>query len=96
MDLSPPPVTVRLFAALREQAGWSERRIAPEGVRGPLTPAGLWQELGLGRPGDGSVDATSGSLPAALRIAINQHFAPADQVLHPGDEVAFLPPISGG
>jgi molybdopterin synthase sulfur carrier subunit len=29
-------------------------------------------------------------------VAVNQRFARPDTVLHPGDEVAFLPPISGG
>ncbi|MEY2643451.1 MAG: hypothetical protein RLZZ611_100, partial [Cyanobacteriota bacterium] len=48
------------------------------------TPAQIWAALGL---------------PAALgsvRVAINQRFAAADTPLHPGDELAFLPPISGG
>jgi len=32
----------------------------------------------------------------ALRLAVNGAFAPWDQVLADGDEVAFLPPVSGG
>jgi molybdopterin synthase sulfur carrier subunit len=90
------PVTVRLFAALREQAGWSERPIALEADRGPLTPAGIWQELGLSGEPDGTGGASAQAIPPVIRIAVNQSFANADQVLQPGDEVAFLPPISGG
>jgi molybdopterin synthase sulfur carrier subunit len=31
-----------------------------------------------------------------VRIAINQQFATADTPVQAGDELAFLPPISGG
>jgi MoaE-MoaD fusion protein len=33
---------------------------------------------------------------ASLALAVNQQYAPADTPLHPGDEVALLPPVSGG
>ena len=46
--------------------------------------AQLWGQLGL-----------AGSL-TDLRIAVNLEFADAQQPLQPGDELAFLPPISGG
>jgi len=87
---------VRLFAGLREAAGWGERTltwqqagIAPPGHPAdgsPVTPRSLWRQLQLG----------SDALPADLRVAVNQAFASPDQALQPGDEVAFLPPISGG
>jgi molybdopterin synthase sulfur carrier subunit len=78
-------IRVRLFAGLREQAGWGERTMPiPVGCPAP-TPADLWRQLGLGE-----------ALPPQVRVAVNQGFAPADQALGPGDEVAFLPPISGG
>jgi len=87
---------VRLFAGLREAAGWGERTlawpqagIAPPGRPAeapPVTPRSLWRRLQLG----------SVELPAELRVAVNQAFASPDQALQPGDEVAFLPPISGG
>ncbi len=78
-------LTVRLFASLREQAGWSER-IWPIPYDSSSTPADLWSPLGLGQ----------GPMPSSIRIAVNQHFAAANQPLHRGDEVAFMPPISGG
>lgn len=36
------------------------------------------------------------SLWPSLAIAINQQYAPLTQTLHDGDEVALLPPVSGG
>ena len=43
--------------------------------------------------GDG---AAIGAMGANVRVAINQCFASADTPLADGDELAFLPPISGG
>jgi molybdopterin converting factor small subunit len=37
-----------------------------------------------------------GDLDQQVRVAINRQFADADTPLKPGDELAFLPPISGG
>jgi molybdopterin synthase sulfur carrier subunit len=31
-----------------------------------------------------------------IRLAVNGEFAPWDRVLADGDEIAFLPPVSGG
>ena len=74
-------VRLRLFAALREAAGWGERAwpLQPHD-----TPRRLFAELGL-----------PGSLEQ-MRVAINQQFADPDTPLRAGDELAFLPPISGG
>ncbi len=77
-------VQVRLFAALREQAGWSVRQVALSG--GAATPLAVWGLLELG------ADAR----PMDVRVAINQQFASWDTPLRNGDELAFLPPISGG
>ncbi len=87
-----PAVRVRLFAALRESAGWSEREVVlPEGfARAPCTPRRLWPDLAL--PATGLPPA----LPPGVRVAINQRFASPDTPLQPGDELAFLPPITGG
>lgn len=74
---------VRLFAALREQAGWQERLLAHQDG---MTARALWRGLELG----------GSEPPATVRIAINQEFGALDTVLAPGDEVAFLPPINGG
>lgn len=98
--MASPPLTlrVRLFAGLREAAGWSERPVqAPVGA----TPLRLWQQLGLAGAWPGGAGLRGGaalpaSLPDGLRVAINQAFATADTPLADGDELAFLPPISGG
>lgn len=33
---------------------------------------------------------------ARLKLAINQHHAPHDQLIQPGDEVAVFEPVTGG
>jgi molybdopterin synthase sulfur carrier subunit len=97
--LEEPAIEIRLFAGLRERAGWSQRRLPlpaaeiadstahANGAAAPLTPAALWLQLELG---DGA------ALPSTVRVAINQAFASPHQPLVAGDELAFLPPISGG
>ncbi|QEY32613.1 MoaD/ThiS family protein [Synechococcus sp. RSCCF101] len=77
-------LTVRLLASLREEAGWTTRDVAI--ARGETdTPTGLWLSLGLGTG------------PAAhIRVAVNHALVGWDQPLQPGDEVAFLPPMTGG
>ena len=83
--MQPPSATIEvlLFAALREQAGWARQRLP---LKEPCTPLQCWKDLQLG--GD--------TLPAEIRVTINQRFAAADTPLIAGDELAFLPPISGG
>jgi molybdopterin synthase catalytic subunit len=71
-------VTVRLFAGLRERAGWSHRDIEA------ATVADVWPTLELGDE------------PAGLLYAVNQRYAPRETVLADGDEVAVIPPVSGG
>jgi molybdopterin synthase sulfur carrier subunit len=83
-------VRVRLFAALRERAGWGDRQIPLEA--GLTSAADLWRRLAL----EDSPVADASGLPPSIRVAINQAFAAPDTPLRPGDEVAFLPPITGG
>ena len=73
-------VTVRLFAGLREQAGWSRREL--DGV---AIVADVWPALGLG-----------GDEPDGLLYAVNRSYAERDSALRDGDEVALIPPVSGG
>jgi molybdopterin synthase catalytic subunit len=72
-------VKVRLFAGLRERAGYAEREL--EGVE---RVADVWPALGLGDEPDG------------LLYAVNRAYAAADHHLADGDEVALIPPVSGG
>ncbi|HEY7538306.1 MAG TPA: molybdenum cofactor biosynthesis protein MoaE [Gaiellaceae bacterium] len=71
-------VTVRLFAGLRERAGWSRREIEAERV------SDVWEKLGLGEEPDG------------LLYAVNREYADPATELADGDEVALIPPVSGG
>jgi MoaE-MoaD fusion protein len=72
-------VRVRLFAGLRERAGWSERE-----VDGVAQVADVWPALELGVEPDG------------LLYAVNKEYADRDHPLEDGDEVALIPPVSGG
>jgi molybdopterin synthase catalytic subunit/molybdopterin converting factor small subunit len=72
-------VQVRLFAGLRERAGWSQREV--EGVD---TVADVWPRLALGDE------------PPGLLYAVNHEYADRDRPLADGDEVALIPPVSGG
>ena len=134
-------VAVKLFAGLREQAGWGERSVTFSTGSAAATPELLWQLLQIDqrsqsslRPGNqprkqpghqqgpaaqrvvdpGAVAGCSptepnqhesqgpesqqfvSQLPQSVRVAVNQVFADGDQVLRDGDEVAYLPAISGG
>jgi len=72
-------VTVKLFAGLRERAGWSSREL--DGV---ATVSDVWAALDLGEE------------PLGLLYAVNKAFAEPDMTLSDGDEVALIPPVSGG
>lgn len=79
-------ITIKLFAAMAEETGLENVQMPwQEG----LTTEGVKQWLTEAYP----VLATR--IPAAM-IAVNQAFAPAVRTLADGDEVAFIPPVSGG
>jgi len=79
-------VTVRLFARLRDITGASE--LAREIEQG-ATIGTVWRQL-------------AGEYPAladyerSISSAVNADYARMDRELRDGDEVAFLPPVSGG
>jgi molybdopterin synthase catalytic subunit len=72
-------VKVRLFAGLRERAGWGEREL--DGV---ARVGDVWPALGLGPE------------PEGLLYAVNKEYADGGHELADGDEVAIIPPVSGG
>jgi molybdopterin synthase catalytic subunit/molybdopterin converting factor small subunit len=78
-------VTVRLFAAAAAAAG--VRQV--EGDWAGLTPPQLLARLQEQYPGLTTIAPT-------LAVAINREYAAPDQVLNDGDEVALIPPVSGG
>ena len=77
---------IRFFARLREQAGVE---VEPLQVAPGSTVADVYAELRRRHP---SLEADA----KAVRGAINQEFAPWDARVADGDEVAFIPPVSGG
>ncbi len=74
-------VVVKLFAALRERAGTGEQ-VLELGAGSRL--ADVWPALGLGEE------------PEGLLYALNRDYAQPDETLRDGDEVALIPPVSGG
>jgi molybdopterin synthase catalytic subunit len=74
-------VTVRLFAQLRERAGKRELDLElPEGARV--------------RDALAAIDELAAGLPVVM--AINREYADEAAELHAGDELALIPPVSGG
>ena len=79
-------VTVRLFARLRDLAGTGELvREVPD----TATVQTVWTALTSEVP---SLAQYEGS----MSVAVNAEYARMAAALHDGDEVAFLPPVSGG
>jgi molybdopterin synthase sulfur carrier subunit len=75
---------VLYFASLRDAAGRDAEAVDFAGV----DARGLYAQL---REVHGFALAQQN-----LRLAVNGEFAPWDRTLADGDEVAFLPPVSGG
>jgi molybdopterin synthase sulfur carrier subunit len=79
-------VRVRFFASLREAAGLGELalQLPPD-----ATPEAVWRELAERHP------ALAARRPG-LTASVNRRYATFDTPLDEGDELVFLPPVSGG
>ena len=79
-------VTVRLFARLRDLAGTGEvvREVPPA-----ATARAVWNDLVLEWPALRAYEK-------AMSVAVNAEYARMTAELHDGDEIAFMPPVSGG
>ena len=76
-------VTVRLFAGLRERAATDVLELElPERAR----TSDVWRQL----------EPQLGARPEGLLVAVNRRYANEDDHLADGDEVALIPPVSGG
>jgi molybdopterin synthase catalytic subunit len=76
-------VRVRLFAGLREHAGFATRDLELEEGASCADAAASIEEL-------------EGALPDGLAFAVNRSYAEPAHVLEDGDELALIPPVSGG
>lgn len=81
-----PVYTVRLFAGLREMIGARDIAIdLPAGA----TAASLKERLGELHP------HVAPMLPT-IACAVNEEYVDASHILREGDDVALIPPVSGG
>jgi molybdopterin converting factor subunit 1 len=75
-----------LFASLREAAGRPEIEVdLPSGA----SAEDAWQALAASCP-------PLGAKRANLAASVNRRYAPFETPLSDGDEVVFIPPVSGG
>jgi molybdopterin synthase catalytic subunit len=74
-------VNVRLFAALRERAGFARGEVE---LADGATVSDVWLLLDLGDE------------PPGMLYAVNRAYADRGEALSEGDEVAVIPPVSGG
>ena len=79
-------VTVRLFARLRDLAGSGE---LVRDVGDPATVETVWRSLVDDMP-------ELRDYERVMSVAVNADYAKMSAKVHDGDEVAFLPPVSGG
>lgn len=79
-------VTVRFFAGHRDIVG---RATAQYTVATGTTVGQLWEQLVADYP-------RLAGYTGRLLFAVNQQFGQPATVLADGDEVAFIPPVSGG
>ena len=79
-------VTVKLFAKLREIAGSGEIRLA---LADDAVVGDAWQMLQARHTG-------MAPYAASISCAVNADYSRMTARLKDGDEVAFLPPVSGG
>jgi molybdopterin synthase sulfur carrier subunit len=75
-------IRVKYFASLRDRMGRGEDHVPAEEAR---TVGDVWARVSGGQP-----------LPPNLLVAVNMEYASAGERVRDGDEVAFLPPVTGG
>jgi molybdopterin converting factor subunit 1 len=79
------PLIVRLFAGLRDIAGDELVRDVPE----PATVDAVWTALAREWP-------ALAPYRDSVSCAVNAEYARFSDSVREGDEVAFMPPVSGG
>jgi len=79
-------VKVLFFASVRDLVGDAQRQMT---LADGATVSDLLAELALAHK-------RFIEMAPSLMVSVNQEYMPRDTVLHDGDEVAFIPPVSGG
>ena len=72
---------VLAFAALRDRLGFAERE---------------WEVADGATAGEAAAAVFAGPVPKGVAFAVNQSYVNAGHKLGDGDELALLPPVSGG
>ena len=81
-----PTVNVRLFAGLREMIGNREIHVS---LADGATVAELYARVAEDHP-------QVGPLLPTIVCAVDEEYVTSEFVLHEGDRVALIPPVSGG
>ena len=78
-------IRVRLFAIMAQQAGIGEFSLTvPPGASVRAAVDEVRRRF------------SAVAWPASTMVAVNQEYADPDRTLHDGDELAIIPPVSGG
>ncbi len=75
-------IQVKFLAAMRERMGRSDDTVE---VGSTATVADVWARVSGDQP-----------LPRSTLIAVNMEYTDASHEVKDGDEIAFLPPVTGG
>ncbi|MDE1043805.1 MAG: molybdopterin converting factor subunit 1 [Nitrospinaceae bacterium] len=81
-------ITLKYFASLRDIAEKEEDSLD---IENPITIDQLSDIISKTTPKMGAIIREK-----KVMISVNEEMASADTIIHDGDEVAFLPPFSGG
>lgn len=79
-------INVLFFARLKDEVG--QPNIQMDDAHAGKTVLELQQKL--------IADGYSALSDSSIRIAVNQSFCDTDTIIQAGDEVAFMPPVTGG
>jgi sulfur-carrier protein len=89
-DAPVPPLTLVYLARLRDAFGASGENVL---LPGEVTTAAQLRAWLAARGGAWAIELAPGR---AVRIAVNHDIAQPETPVRPGDEVALLPPVTGG
>jgi len=89
-DAPAPTLTLVYLARLRDAFGAAGERVV---LPADVTTTAQLREWLAARGGAWAIELAPGR---AVRIAVNHDIAQAETPVRPGDEVALLPPVTGG